>query len=66
LDFLARLVAPGGLIACALVIPLALIAGGFRGIPFYWRLIDCSFGFLGAIPLLFALRNVRRLEQTDR
>lgn len=41
-----------GLIACAGVIPLALIAGSVRGIPFGWRLIDCSFGVFGAIPLL--------------
>jgi len=43
-----------GLFACAAVIPLALIAGPLRGIPLYWRLIDCSFGLLGAIPLLLA------------
>jgi len=41
-----------GLIACAGVIPLALIAGPIRGIPLTWRLIDCSFGILGSIPLL--------------
>ena len=41
-----------GLIACAGVIPLALIAGAIRGIPFPWRLIDCSFGLFGAVPLL--------------
>ena len=34
-----------GLVACAGVIPLALICGPLRGIPFYWRLIDCSFVF---------------------
>lgn len=51
-----------GLIACALVIPLALVAGPLRGIPFYWRLIDCSFGVIGALPLLYALRCVRRVE----
>jgi hypothetical protein len=41
-----------GLIACGAVIPLALIAGPIREIPFVWRLIDCSFGVLGAMPLL--------------
>ncbi|HEY4382036.1 MAG TPA: hypothetical protein VGN01_16935 [Acidobacteriaceae bacterium] len=51
-----------GLIACAGVLPLALIAGPFRGIPFPWRLIDCSFGVIGAIPLLIALRNTAQLE----
>ena len=49
-----------GLLACGLVIPLALIAGAVRGIPFYWRLIDCSFGVIGALPLWYALRCVRR------
>ncbi len=51
-----------GLIACAGVIPLALICGPIRGIPFYWRLIDCSFGVFGAIPLWWTLRLTRRLE----
>ncbi len=36
-----------GLIACILVIPFAFVAGHFRGIPFGWRLIDCSFGVFG-------------------
>ena len=36
-----------GLIACAAVPLLALIAGLCRGIPLGWRLIDCSFGVFG-------------------
>jgi hypothetical protein len=52
-----------GLIACAGVIPLALIAGQVRGIPFYWRLIDMSFGVFGAVPLLLCINYVRRLER---
>ena len=52
-----------GVIACLGVFPLALIAGPIRGIPFYWRMIDCSFGLLGAIPLVICLRDVRRLEK---
>jgi hypothetical protein len=40
-----------GMIACLLVIPLALICGPIRGIPFGWQLLDCSFGVLGLIPL---------------
>jgi hypothetical protein len=51
-----------GLIACAGVVPLALIAGAIRGIPFYWRLIDCSFGIFGCIPLLIVRRKIYRLE----
>jgi hypothetical protein len=52
-----------GLIACAGVIPLALIAGPIRGIPFPWRLIDCSFGILGCIPLLRCRRLILDLER---
>jgi hypothetical protein len=52
-----------GLIACAGVIPLALIAGPIRGIPFGWRLIDCSFGIFGCVPLLICRRNIGLLER---
>jgi hypothetical protein len=52
-----------GLIACAMVIPYALIMGAARGIPLWWRLIDCSFGVLGAIPMLLCRRYARELEQ---
>jgi len=51
-----------GLVCCAGVIPLTLIAGPLRGIPFYWRLIDCSFGVFGAIPLLYCLRVTRQMR----
>jgi hypothetical protein len=51
------------LIACAGVPFLALIAGPVRGIPFYWRLIDCTFGVFGAIPLVLCLRDIRRLQR---
>jgi hypothetical protein len=52
-----------GLIACLGVLPLALIAGPLRGIPPLWRLIDCSFGIFGAIPLLICLNRVKTLER---
>lgn len=51
-----------GMIACAAIIPLALICGPIRGIPFYWQLIDMSFGFFGVIPLLIVRRMIKRLE----
>jgi hypothetical protein len=51
-----------GIIACVGVIPLALICGSIRGIPLYWRLIDCSFGVVGIVPLLFCLGISRRLK----
>ena len=54
-----------GIIACVAVFPLALIAGAIRQIPFYWRLIDCSFGVLGVVPLLLARRYIRGLETIE-
>ncbi|MEP6664730.1 MAG: hypothetical protein ABJC04_13820 [Verrucomicrobiota bacterium] len=50
-----------GMIACVLVIPWAMIFGGVRGIPFGWRLIDCSFGVFGLIPLWLCRRWTREL-----
>lgn len=51
-----------GMVACLLVIPLALICGPIRGIPFYWRLIDCSFGVIGLVPLWLSWRAAHRLN----
>ena len=51
-----------GLIACALVIPYAFVFGGLRGIPIWWRLIDCSFGVFGFIPLWFCRKWALELE----
>ena len=55
-----------GMIACVLVIPLALICGPIRGIPFFWRLIDCSFGIVGIVPLVLAWYLIRRIPQWPR
>jgi len=53
-----------GLAACAGVIVLALICGPIRGIPFFWTLIDCSFGVFGAIPLFYCLRLTAKRDRT--
>jgi len=50
-----------GMIACVLVIPWAMVLGPIRGIPFFWRLIDCSFGVVGIVPLYLAQRAARRI-----
>jgi hypothetical protein len=55
-----------GLIACAAVVPFALIAGPVRGIPLLWRLVDASFGVFGALPLLAAYRDIRMLRRRRR
>jgi len=52
-----------GLIACVLVVPYALVFGGVRGIPIWWRLVDCSFGVFGFVPLWFCRRWARELER---
>ena len=52
-----------GLVSCLMVLPLALICGAIRGIPLGWRLIDCSFGVFGSIPLLYCLSVTRQMHK---
>ena len=52
-----------GIIACVLVVPFALGMGAARGIPIGWRLIDCSFGVLGIIPLWLCRREIQALAR---
>lgn len=54
-----------GMIACVAVIPYALIFGAVRGIPIWWRLIDCSFGVFGFVPLWLCRKWTRELELTN-
>lgn len=51
-----------GMIACALIVPTALVFGTLRGIPFFWQMIDCSFGVVGIIPLTIVRNDIRRLS----
>jgi hypothetical protein len=51
-----------GLIACMLIIPFALCFGYIRGIPFWWRLIDCSFGVFGFTTLQYCYTKIKILE----
>lgn len=51
-----------GMIACVLIVPLAFIAGSIREIPVFWRLIDCSFGVIGIIPLIACYRDIHLLK----
>lgn len=50
-----------GLWCCLLVLPLAFLWAPVRGIPFFWRCVDASFGLFGAVPLWLVLRRIRRL-----
>jgi hypothetical protein len=52
-----------GMIACVLLVPYAFVCGGLRGIPIPWRLIDCSFGVFGFIPLWICQRSAAELAR---
>ncbi|MGX5187940.1 hypothetical protein ACWKT5_35805 [Streptomyces avermitilis] len=51
-----------GMIACAGIVPLALVCGPIRGIPFWWSVVDMSFGVFGVIPLYVLRKKIKRLE----
>jgi hypothetical protein len=51
-----------GLLACLLVIPYAFVFGALRGIPLWWRGVDCSFGVFGLVPLWCCLKWVKELK----
>ena len=55
-----------GIIASILVFPLALIAGPVRQIPFYWQLIDCSFGLVALILLYICHRKIVALKAIEK
>jgi len=54
-----------GMISCIMVFPLALIAGPIRGIPFYWQMIDCSFGVFGFALLYYCYKQILKLERVQ-
>jgi hypothetical protein len=51
------------MLACVMVIPVAVAMGAYRGIPIYWRLIDCSFGVVGLLPLWQVRNLIHKLEK---
>jgi hypothetical protein len=55
-----------GIIACVCIFPFALVAGALRGIPFYWRLIDCSFGLFGGLLLWHCYNKIKKLEKSQQ
>ena len=55
-----------GMIACVLVVPMALIFGPIRGIPPFWRLIDTSFGVFGIIPLWICRSTILQIAELER
>jgi len=55
-----------GMICCLGVFPLALLCGEMREIPMYWRIIDCSFGVIGFIPLYLLHVYIKRFKRLIR
>jgi hypothetical protein len=51
-----------GLITCALVVPWAWVFGEIRGIPWWHRAVDASFGVVCAVPFGLALKWTQELE----
>lgn len=51
--------------ASLLIFPLAFIMGYVRGIPFWWQLIDCSFGVISLLPLIMIHRRIKVLEKAE-
>lgn len=49
--------------ACALVVVFAMAWAPVRGIPFFWRCVDASFGVVGAIPLWLVWKRIGMLER---
>lgn len=52
-----------GMLACISILPFAFIMGEAREIPIWWRVIDCSFGVFGMIPLWIVWRKIKTLER---
>lgn len=53
------------ILACIAVIPLAVIAGPIRQIPWFHIVIDCMFGVLGLIPLLMVRKWIKKLSKCE-
>lgn len=54
-----------GLIACALVVPYAIILGQFREIPLFWRLIDSLFGIIGFAVLWIVRSQLQLIKSAE-
>ncbi len=55
-----------GLIACVCIIPFALVFGAIREIPLLWRIIDCSFGVFGFVPLWYVRHLILKIEKQTK
>ena len=51
-----------GMVGCSLMIPMTLITGIARGLPWFWQLFDCIIGAAGAVLFLTCYRYARQME----
>ena len=61
-----RWVVEFGMLVCALLIPWTLLMAVVRHIPWFWQLMDMSFGVFGILPLWWVRRDILRLESLER
>ena len=54
-----------GMAACIAVPAWAAVFGSLRGIPWWWRIVDASFGFIGFIPARLCDRWALEAEQLE-
>jgi hypothetical protein len=54
------------IICCISIIPFAFVCGYIRQIPIGWRLIDCSFGIIGLLPLTVLRNSISQLEHKNK
>lgn len=52
-----------GIISSVAIVPFAFIAGSMRSIPFFWQLIDCSFGIICGTLLWTCRGKVKQMER---
>lgn len=53
------------MLASIAIFPMAFVMGYLRGIPFWWQLIDCSFGVVSLIPLIMIHRRIKVMEKSE-
>lgn len=54
------------MILFVLAIPLIFISAPIRGIPFFWRVIDCSFGVFGFALLWVCRKYIKQMQKAKR
>ena len=55
-----------GLMACCAIFPLAFIMGPLRGIPFWWQLVDSSFGIIGLLVMVPVYKMTLKLQKATQ